>query len=90
MNLKHCLSLKRKILTSIETALFVPENYLKIAKEYADEFIVDIKIPEDDLCKSLLGGNVDQYLNNLKHLDLKTTTLEYLSVSILCERIMLI
>lgn len=50
------------------------DKFLKIAKEYADEFIADVKIPKADLCKSLLGGNVGQYLNNLKHLDLKIAT----------------
>lgn len=57
-----------------ETALFVPENFLKIANKYADEFIVDVKILEKDLCESLLGGNVNQYLSNLELLDLEITT----------------
>ncbi len=68
-------SLKEKdVNICFETALFVPEKYLELTKNYVDEFIVDIKILEKDLCENLLGGNVNQYLNNLKLLDLKITT----------------
>lgn len=64
----------KNISICFETALFVPEKYLKIAKEYANEFIVDIKMIDSKNCKEVIGGKIDQYLNNLKLLDLEKTT----------------
>lgn len=57
-----------------ETAIFVPQEYLTIAKLYADEFIVDIKMLNEVNTKTILNGNVHQYLNNIKLLDLNKTT----------------
>lgn len=76
INLEPLLkSLKNKnIHICFETALFVPEKYLKIANEYTDEFIVDIKMIDSNNCKEIIGGKFNQYLNNLKILDLKKTT----------------
>ena len=45
-----------------------------MANTYADEFIVDIKILNPDVCRDVLSGNVSQYLSNLKLLDLNKTT----------------
>lgn len=75
-NLESLLkSLKnKKINICFETALFVPEEYLKIAKKYSDEFIVDIKMVDSRNCKEVIGGQINQFLNNLKLLDLKKTT----------------
>lgn len=68
-------SLKLKnINICFETALFVKEEYLNIAKLYADEFIVDIKMLDDENCRNIIKGNVSQYLNNLKLLNMKNTT----------------
>lgn len=68
-------SLKLKnINICFETALFVPQEYLNRAKFYGDEFIVDIKMLNPQNCKNILFGNVDQYLGNLKLLDLDKTT----------------
>lgn len=68
-------SLKSKdINICFETALFVPNEYLVIADNYADEFIVDIKILNQGVCKDILGGDINQYLSNLKLLDLNKTT----------------
>lgn len=68
-------SLKLKnINICFETSLFISEKYLKIAKKYADEFIVDIKMLNSEDCETILHGNINQYLNNLKLLDLKITT----------------
>jgi len=62
-------SLKNKnINICFETALFVPEKYLKIAKKYSDEFIVDIKMINHENCKKVIGGKIDQYLNNINYL----------------------
>lgn len=75
-NLESLLkSLKnKKINICFETALFVPEKYLKIAKKYSDEFIVDIKMVDSRNCKEVIGGQINQFLNNLKLLDLEKTT----------------
>ena len=68
-------SLKNKnINICFETALFVPEKYLKKAKKYGDEFIVDIKMINRKNCNEVIGGKIDQYLNNIQFLDLKKTT----------------
>lgn len=49
-----------------ETALFVNKDLLKLAIPYVDEFIVDVKVLTQDKCKSIIGGNVSVYLENLK------------------------
>ena len=68
-------SLKNKnINICFETALFVPEKYLKIANKYCDEFIVDIKMIDSITCKEVIGGKINQFLNNLELLDLEKTT----------------
>jgi pyruvate formate lyase activating enzyme len=50
---------------AVESALFVPGEFLKTAVEYIDFFYVDVKILEPSLCKEILGGNVEQYLENI-------------------------
>lgn len=50
----------------VETALFVPEEMLKIAIEYIDFFIVDIKSMVQDVCEEIIGGNMNQYTDNLR------------------------
>ena len=68
-------SLKNKnINICFETALFVPEKYLKIAKKYGDEFIVDIKMIDSRNCREVIGGKISQFLNNIDLLDLEKTT----------------
>ena len=64
----------KKINICFETALFVPEKNLKIAKRYGDEFIVDIKMINSRNCKKVIGGNINQFLNNLELIDLEKTT----------------
>lgn len=53
---------------AVETALFVPEQYLEKAMAYIDYFIVDVKILEPALCREALGGNLELYLRNVKRL----------------------
>ena len=68
-------SLKLKnINICFETALFVPKEYLNIAKIYADEFIVDIKMLNSENTKNILKGDINQYLDNLNVLNLEKTT----------------
>lgn len=49
----------------VETALFVPTSLTKIALNYIDLFYVDIKILDEFYCKSIIGGDINEYLNNL-------------------------
>lgn len=68
-------SLKQKnINICFETSLFVPSDYLLIANSYADEFIVDIKMLNTKKSKSILHGDINQYLNNIEIIDLNKTT----------------
>lgn len=57
-----------------ETALFAGENLVKIANEYADELIVDIKMLNPENTKKVLGGNINQFLSNLDFIDLNKVT----------------
>lgn len=50
----------------VETALFVPEESVKWLIGVADCIYIDIKILDYSKCKSILGGNLEQYLNNLR------------------------
>lgn len=51
---------------AVESAMFIPEECLKIALKYIDYFMVDVKILESSLCKKILGGNLDVYLSNIE------------------------
>ena len=53
-----------------ETALFVNENLVKIANEYADELIIDIKMLNPENVKNILGANINNFLSNLNLIDL--------------------
>ena len=50
---------------AVETSLFVHESKVKYAMECVDLFYVDIKILSDNICKNVLQGNLNEYLNNL-------------------------
>ena len=51
-----------------ETALFVNSGNVELAERYFDFFCVDIKILDNEKCKSLLGGNVELYKNNIEYI----------------------
>ena len=57
-----------------ETALFVNENLVKLADEYADELIVDIKMLNPENTKNVLGGSINQFISNLNFIDLSKVT----------------
>ena len=57
-----------------ETALFVNENLVKLANEYADELIVDIKMLNPENTKNVLGGSINQFISNLNLIDLSKVT----------------
>lgn len=50
----------------IETALMIPEEYIQIALQYVDQYIIDIKILSINECKNVLNGNVELYKKNVK------------------------
>lgn len=53
---------------AVESCLFVPESQLTLALKYIDLFYVDVKAVEPTFCKDILGGTVEQYLNNMEML----------------------
>lgn len=50
----------------VETSLFVPEEKLTLALKYFDFFIVDMKILDERQCLHLLGGDISQYISNMR------------------------
>ena len=44
-----------------ETALFINEKQLKLTIPYVDEFIVDIKILNNKLCRDIIGGDINLF-----------------------------
>ena len=57
---------KENIHTCVETCLFINVEQLSIAMKYIDLFYVDMKILDQERCKGILNGNLQQYLKNLK------------------------
>ena len=53
--------------TVAETALFVPETYVRMVLPYIDYFIVDVKILKDSFCREVLGGDLELYKRNVQH-----------------------
>lgn len=51
---------------AVESCLFVPESKLELALKYIDLFYVDVKAVEPTFCNNILGGTVEQYLNNME------------------------
>ncbi len=56
---------EKKVHLAVETALFVPSEFLLNALEWIDYFIADIKILDGQLCRQLLNGDINIYLENL-------------------------
>lgn len=52
----------------VETCLFVPADKLELAMRYLDLFYVDIKILDKERCRSIVHGDLEQYLANVKTL----------------------
>jgi len=65
--LENLLQLLKKehIHMAIETCLFAQQIQLRTALEYIDLFYVDIKILDNILCKTILNGDLTEYLSNL-------------------------
>ncbi len=52
----------------VETSLFVPGNRLQLAMKYIDLFYADIKMLDGERCRTVLHGELEQYLENVKTL----------------------
>ena len=50
---------------SVETSLFVPEEYIALALEYIDFFYIDMKILNPKRCNEVEKGNIELYLKNI-------------------------
>lgn len=48
-----------------ETSLYVPGDAVKKAVRYFDELFVDVKLLDMERVESILGGNMELYVNNL-------------------------
>lgn len=55
----------RKIHLAVETALYNPPEYMSRVLQWIDYFIVDIKILNKKLCKTVLNGDTEMYFKNL-------------------------
>lgn len=51
-----------------ETSCFAPYEYVTDLSDLIDFFIVDIKILDPEICKSILGGDIEIYLKNIEYL----------------------
>ena len=56
---------KQNVHITFETALMTDKSFLEICIPYTDLFIVDMKILLPDLCKEILGGNIENYFENI-------------------------
>lgn len=56
---------KNRIHLAVETALFVDQKQVEIAIRYFDWWYVDMKVLVPEVCRRLLNGDVQQYLDNL-------------------------
>lgn len=59
---------ENKINIIFESAMMVPCELLDLVIPYVDEFIVDIKILDDELALNKIGGNVKFYYQNIEQL----------------------
>jgi pyruvate formate lyase activating enzyme len=59
---------EEQIHTAVETCLFAPTNLLTIAINHINLFYVDIKILDEELCKSTLCGDLSLYHSNFQTL----------------------
>ncbi|MCD7956335.1 MAG: 4Fe-4S cluster-binding domain-containing protein [Lachnospiraceae bacterium] len=57
-----------KIHMAIETSLFAAPKQMDIALQYIDLFYVDVKLLNSNKCKSVLCGDLNQYIKNVDKL----------------------
>lgn len=56
----------KKVHMAAETSLFVPEENVRAAMAYMDFLYVDVKLLEPEICLRVLGGKIDNYLENVQ------------------------
>jgi pyruvate formate lyase activating enzyme len=49
----------------VETSLFISLKYFEVVCNYFDLFYVDLKILTKEMCKRLLGGDIELFFSNL-------------------------
>lgn len=54
----------RNINTAVETSLFVDGNHVTDLIPYINLYIIDMKIMDDYMCKEIIGGKLEQYIEN--------------------------
>lgn len=52
----------------VETCLFVPTENLRLIAPWINQYYIDIKLLDKDLCRNILGGNLCLFFKNLKFL----------------------
>jgi pyruvate formate lyase activating enzyme len=63
------MAIKREgINICVETSLFISTDVLRDTLPYIDILIIDIKILDEKLCKTAIGGDITQYFNNIEYL----------------------
>lgn len=60
---------KAHINQCIETALFVPQKAVEQALPYINTWYIDMKIIASAQCRTIIGGDISVYLENLKRID---------------------
>ena len=53
---------------ALESALFVPQPLLETAMKYINFYYIDVKLLEREFCARILGGDVNQYRQNVEKL----------------------
>lgn len=51
---------------AMESSLFVPAEMLILASRYVDFFCIDIKILDEQKCRTILGGSISSFISNVK------------------------
>lgn len=60
-----------------ETALFTSGESVKTALQYLETFIIDIKILDNEICRKVLGGNLENYMSNIQIIDSSNVNVIY-------------
>ncbi len=66
-----------RISMGVETSLFVPRHLLELSARYIDFYYVDVKILDKELCKTVLGGDIDLYQSNVEWLSNHTNQITF-------------
>lgn len=80
LQIEKCIPLLKElkengIRIAVETALFVGKSAVMTALDYVDWWYVDMKLVVPEMCRDVLGGDIDVYKSNLKIVAEKTKNL---------------